>query len=290
MKKNNLSLVFIIAFTSFNVHAAPAATPSLGKQLSDFISNNANAIQNWSTQKKVVIGLLTAGTLYTLYKLATWQPKETKTDLAILLDDMETFPEAQSVSHEEALAQEEINQYNMMQSVAISSYVDDVMRAIDTNDMEKLKECIEQGNIHTIKDREGLTALNYAVFSGNVEAVALLLNTGMNPNNPDNSDVTPLFDAIFANSHAKEMVDLFIMAGADVNHKSCKLGCTPLMIAAFKGDAELVNQLLQAGADADIADKQGNTAVVIAENNGHTNVVEVFLNYSQENYASLNVL
>ncbi|MCX8200116.1 MAG: ankyrin repeat domain-containing protein, partial [Candidatus Micrarchaeota archaeon] len=56
-----------------------------------------------------------------------------------------------------------------------------------------------------------------------------------------------------------ELVKLLILYKADVNAKD-SLGWTALMYAADKGMLEIASQLLDAGANAGIEDKSGNTA------------------------------
>ena len=46
-------------------------------------------------------------------------------------------------------------------------------------------------------------------------------------------------------------------------------GYTPLHIAAFEGDAALINTLLAHGAAADARADDGKTALAIAEERGH---------------------
>ncbi|XP_066301591.1 BRCA1-associated RING domain protein 1-like [Branchiostoma lanceolatum] len=56
-------------------------------------------------------------------------------------------------------------------------------------------------------------------------------------------------------------------------------GETPLHLAAIKGDAETVLQLLQEGADPNVRDNAGWTPLHEASNHGHTRVAEVLLDY-----------
>src|SRR5690606_41170227 len=55
-----------------------------------------------------------------------------------------------------------------------------------------------------------------------------------------------------------EMLDEFIQAGFDLNAADDK-GYSALILAAYNGHADAVEQLLGAGADACAEDKRGNT-------------------------------
>ena len=146
------------------------------------------------------------------------------------------------------------------------------MKAINTNDLPALSSFIEQGHIFKLKDGNGFTALNYAICCGKADAVALLLAAGMDPNNADISDCTPIFDAIVGKQSCHEMVDLLIAAGAHIDHQSSKLGITPLMVAVYKADEAMVNKLLALGANVNAADIYGVTPLMVAAHYGHTQI------------------
>ena len=57
-----------------------------------------------------------------------------------------------------------------------------------------------------------------------------------------------------------DVITLLIENGADVNIADAK-GCTALMRAAYIGIPSLVNQLLKHGADKDKKDYEGNMAI-----------------------------
>jgi ankyrin repeat protein len=74
-----------------------------------------------------------------------------------------------------------------------------------------------------------------------------------------------------------EAMKQYIAAGADIN-QSGELGATPLSIAAFRGNVEMVRLLLDAGATFEI----GVFHTAIAESNDDTEIVQVFLDHSVE--------
>ncbi len=56
-------------------------------------------------------------------------------------------------------------------------------------------------------------------------------------------------------------------------------GRTPLMLAAFRGDAAAVLNLLEAGAEVNARDRDGDTALMFAAFRGHALVVGLLLQY-----------
>lgn len=56
-------------------------------------------------------------------------------------------------------------------------------------------------------------------------------------------------------------------------------GRTPLMLAAFRGDAAAVVNLLEGGAEVNARDRDGDTALMFAAFRGHALVVALLLQY-----------
>jgi ankyrin repeat protein len=62
-------------------------------------------------------------------------------------------------------------------------------------------------------------------------------------------------------------------------------GRTPLMLAAFRGDAAGVINLLERGADVNARDGDGDTALMFAAHGGHALIVALLLQYGANVYA-----
>lgn len=84
-----------------------------------------------------------------------------------------------------------------------------------------------------------------------------------------------LFDAAFDGNTAE--VKEFISKGADVNTPYEYQGVTPLIIATMKGYQDIVVELLNAGADPDIADDPGQTALMYASFDGYADIARILL-------------
>jgi ankyrin repeat protein len=125
-------------------------------------------------------------------------------------------------------------------------------------------------------DKEGMTALMYAVENNSPDVVQALLAGGADVNAKDKQDMTVLMRAVVKKS-GREMITMLLEAGADANVKN-KQGITALMLAVEKSSPEVVQVLLDAEADVNDRDKQGKTVLMFAvERECNPEVVETLL-------------
>ena len=96
-------------------------------------------------------------------------------------------------------------------------------------------------------------------------------NFDVNLERPDGYKNVPLMYAI--NFKKLETAKYLIDKKSDVNHKN-SMGFTPLMAAAIKGHAEIVQKLLDAGANVNTA-RQGRTALDMAKNYGYEDIAQL---------------
>lgn len=70
-----------------------------------------------------------------------------------------------------------------------------------------------------------------------------------------------------------------ILAGADVNSRSSRSGRTPLMAVSYKGRdyAEVVQLLLEHGAEVNLRDRSGDNALILASFHGSVHTVQTLL-------------
>ena len=122
-------------------------------------------------------------------------------------------------------------------------------------------------------DEEGNTPLHCAVARGHLAAVEFLLTHGSDPNRPNAQGETPLMLSIQASMDAFVKMKLLLANGADINAKRAD-GMTVLMLAAQAMQRGALIYLLRQGADADLTDAHGATALSLLAANTKDRAVE----------------
>jgi len=114
----------------------------------------------------------------------------------------------------------------------------------------------------------GHTLLHTASAMADLATVELLLRLGADPNGADGGAHTPLYS--LANEcqvpGAASVVHELVRAGAEVNAAAGVKHCTPLHMAARRGNVEVAEALLECGADVEARDSRGDTPLRRAEN------------------------
>lgn len=107
----------------------------------------------------------------------------------------------------------------------------------------------------------GRTLLHDAAASGQSETVRLLLDVGADPRVQDGGRHTPLYSVANECGEAEgaEIVRILVKAGADVNAADGVQHCTPLHMAARRGNAGIAKALLDCGANIAALDRRGDT-------------------------------
>jgi ankyrin repeat protein len=136
---------------------------------------------------------------------------------------------------------------------------DSFHQAIRNDDLAALA-ALARTRATTVTDAQGQTPLIIAAAFGSLEAVRLLVDTGVGINAASNAGVTALHVAV---SDVRK-VRLLLDRGASVDVPS-KTGRTPLLVAAStQGATAVVELLLARGANIHQADAQGVTPLIAA--------------------------
>ncbi|MEC8882424.1 MAG: ankyrin repeat domain-containing protein, partial [Pseudomonadota bacterium] len=136
--------------------------------------------------------------------------------------------------------------------------------------------------ILTFTDKDGRTALHYAVISGDKKFVQKLLNRGANIDELDNEGKTALHHAVIKGDLDIVKVMLprgitgFLKRGAQIEAQDNE-GMTALHHAAINGKPDIVKELLQRGAKIEAQDNKGMTALHHAVINGNPDIVKELL-------------
>ncbi len=153
--------------------------------------------------------------------------------------------------------------------------------AIENGDVPKVREFISAGVDINVEDDDGNTALLTASWSGNKEIVELLLANGADVNYETDAYFYTALMRASGQGHA-EIARLLLNHGANVNAED-DWQLTSLMRAAESGHFEVVRLLLEHGADASLRDDRGKTALELAEESGHFEVAEFIRSNSKSN-------
>ena len=125
-------------------------------------------------------------------------------------------------------------------------------------------------------DKQGNTALHYAVMNRKTSLVRLLLDVGADVNVKSKKwwGTTALHQAVYKKD--EHMVSVLLEAGADV-HAIDQDGSTPLHYAAAEGGVGNIQILIDRGADANAAENDGNTPLNRAISNNHMDCIKLLL-------------
>ncbi|WOL00363.1 hypothetical protein Cni_G09076 [Canna indica] len=167
-----------------------------------------------------------------------------------------------------------------------------------------LHQLLRRGLDPDESDNNGHTALHIAASKGNEHCVRLLLDYGADPNCKDSDGVVPLWEAIVgkhedvvslliengahlssgdmgffactaAEQNSLELLEEIIRSGGSVTAPR-KDGTTALHLAVCEGNAQIVEFLLEQGADIDKPDCQGWTPRTLADQQGHDEIKALF--------------
>jgi ankyrin repeat protein len=153
-----------------------------------------------------------------------------------------------------------------------------LLRAVIANERKMVKLLLDRGADVIVENRSGVTPLAAAAFNGNRRLVKMLIKAGADPAQPDGTGKPPIIYAA-AKGHTN-IVKLFLAESVDANIRD-KNELTALMWSAGhpndvpQAEALATIDILLAGKAAlDLADNRGRTALMIAAERGHHDIVE----------------
>jgi ankyrin repeat protein len=158
-------------------------------------------------------------------------------------------------------------------------------------DVPMTRLLLERGATPVRWGRVGWTPLQQAAaFSGNTGVIALLLDAGADVNEATSAGATPVSIAAGAGNLAA--LDLLLARGGDVKgfaRPGCR-PCDPPLVSAVRGgrgSPQLLQRLIDAGADVDAADDEGVTPVIAAAAFGRTDLIEFLVRAGARGEVSL---
>ncbi|NXE83985.1 KANK3 protein, partial [Cochlearius cochlearius] len=135
-------------------------------------------------------------------------------------------------------------------------------------------------HVVNLADGNGNTALHYSVSHSNFCIVRLLLDTGVcNVDHQNKAGYTALMLAALAAVEQEDDMNVVrrLFSMGNVNAKASQAGQTALMLAVSHGRQEMVEALLACGADVNLQDEEGSTALMCACEHGRVETVKLLL-------------
>jgi len=143
-------------------------------------------------------------------------------------------------------------------------------------DLAEVQILVSKGANVNFADIKKRTPLILAAHNGHISVVEFLYGKGADINAKDSDDQTALMYASKRSFNA--IAEFLLNNGAEVNVKSRKKGNTALMLASGWGNVELVQLLLDKGANPAIQNNFGETAAVFAQKRGHSAIIDMLSN------------
>lgn len=145
---------------------------------------------------------------------------------------------------------------------------------------EKARKELGQMNIEYTED-----SFKTYIERGDKVVVDLFLTAGMSANTRDSDSANPVLISA-AYKEREEMVDLLLQKGADINAKG-EGGITALMYAAEKKSPVIVQKLIEKGADVNAKSDTGYTALLVAVREKNNGIIKLLLDKGADVNAKL---
>ncbi len=140
---------------------------------------------------------------------------------------------------------------------------------------EIVKSLLKDGALVNAAGQQGQTPLHIAAYNGQDSIVKILLENGADANIKNENGLTPIFLAI---SQGKvKAAKLLLEAKNATTNPTDSNGLTPLHKSATVGNKEMVQLLLDKGAELHAKDPNGNTALHLAAYFGKEDAVKILL-------------
>jgi len=118
-------------------------------------------------------------------------------------------------------------------------------------------------------------ALNIAVRTGKFDEVKRLIASGTSVDSRDALGSTPLLEAAWTGE--AEIAEFLISQGADVNGHHGESGATPLQYAVLTGRTKMTKLLLDAGAKLDGEYRDGQSLLHVAAARGYAPIIDLLV-------------
>lgn len=151
----------------------------------------------------------------------------------------------------------------------------EILQAVATGNLTETQSLLSSGADIETRDETGATPLILAAAAGNIALVKTLIEAGADVNAKDELGWTALMKSCFNDEADRGFPDIaqtLIDAGADIEAQIV-YGTRPLMLAAGRGEAGVVDVLLKSGADVLATNEGGRTALMMVKEKFYVEVI-----------------
>jgi ankyrin repeat protein len=152
--------------------------------------------------------------------------------------------------------------------------------------ISEVRYLLRNGHHIESKDNKGITALHYAIMGGHLDIVELLISRGANKEAKDHRGQTPLHSS--CNKKEYDIAKLLVNKGADINARETRGGFTPLQIVCSENNLEMVKFLVERGANKEVSDNDGYTPLLLMSAYGYVNIARYLIQQGANKTARAN--
>lgn len=152
-----------------------------------------------------------------------------------------------------------------------------LFESVHAGDVATLQRILSSGAYANVRDAAGNTLLMLSAQRGDLSMVRLLIASGADINAVDPAGWSALTRAVYNTALQRgfpEVVQALVDAGADIE-ASIGYGVRPLMLAAGYGETAVVEVLLNAGADVLARNEGGYTALMMVKQKHYVDVINL---------------
>ncbi len=153
----------------------------------------------------------------------------------------------------------------------------DLIDAVKAGDTASAQQMLAAGAGANSRDGESATVLMLAAHAGNLALVKVLIEGGADVNACDEQGWSPITKAVYnpeLDRGFADVVQVLIDAGANIE-AAIGYGVRPLMLAAGYGETEVVTVLLGAGAEVLACNEGGYTALMMVKQKHYVDVINL---------------
>lgn len=155
---------------------------------------------------------------------------------------------------------------------------DEIFTWLEKNIDEIKSDSLKRANRNSLLE-QGIScnadSFEFYLEKEKTEICKSILNSGIDVNSKTLQGV-PLL-CVATRNDSKEMLELLLEKGADINEVSEDRGYSPVMDAVWRKNYEIAKLLIDRGADLSIMSSDGQSILVLAVGNGNSKIVKLLL-------------